>query len=631
MFIKSLHLHNWLSHQDTTLELDKLVSVRGANGGGKSSVEQAIQYLLTGRCEGTNDKGAGSRDLIRRGADKSAITAEILNGSADAIKMRASLTEKSGRTVQVKKEADPSWTGSDWLGMLALQRETLDCLSNSRYFVGMDDARQKALLAAIILPAQVKFDPWVESAVNQCGLAVDWSMKAWDLIALAYDKAYKERTLINRIIKEWKEPEPVTAQTMDLKEIQARIGQRQNERTQLAVDRQRILDKWERANTGAAKLGEKIKALEDKLVTEQTRRAAVAKDQLSKTALKEAERLAAGAEKAKKIDADIARIQADVAAYRKQMSRVNALCDAGLCPTCTQPISDDFIQTITTPIIEQISVLDNQERDLQAARKDLGDYAGAQRCLEAHAQAEKNLVLVDSHIADVEKEIKELTNERAQAVENSQAKPATSDLDAKIADLDARLQKGNAALTAAIQAETNRRHYDEAIEAKKKLDAKQGLLERLLDHFGPKGIQAKLLDEHVGGFQASMNAILSVWGYEAHLQFEPYEFGISFAGKPEVYTLRTISKSQKHSFAIAFQVALARVTGINFVVVDEADMLLDANRGMLYKALIGAGLDQCIVLQSDLRREVPKVPNAAFYMLSLDKSGDVPTTMAERL
>jgi hypothetical protein len=84
-------------------------------------------------------------------------------------------------------------------------------------------------------------------------------------------------------------------------------------------------------------------------------------------------------------------------------------------------------------------------------------------------------------------------------------------------------------------------------------------------------------------------------------------------------------------FAIAFQVALAKVSGLNFVVVDEADIFLDTNRSMLYRGLVAAQLDQVIVMQSDNRREIPKAPNSVFYMLTLDREGDVPTTRVERL
>ena len=627
MFIKSIHLKNWLSHQDTTLAMDKLTVIRADNGAGKTSVEQALEMLFAGRSSSTDDKGSGSRDLIRKGEDKAHITVDI-EDAGRSIRMRCSITEKSGRTVILKDPADESWTGSDYVTMLAMKREVLDCLINGRYFIDMDDARQKKLLAGIVLPVSVVWDDWVESAVNQCALRVDWSLKAFDIIALAYDLAYKERTIINRLIKEWIEPESVAPPgEVDATAIRNRLQTRQNERTDLAVKKQKVTDKWQRAQDAKAKAAERIGGLEMRLATEQSRRADIAKGLLSKKAFGEAGKLAAGADKAKEIDGKIQTNAGTLAEVRRLLAKLNDLGESGVCPTCTQPVTDAEFESITKPHIEVQSTLLDDERSLQAERKELGDWEGAVRVLADHEQAEKTLKLVDDHIAGIEKDISDLKKETP----SDESQPDTTELDAKIADLDARIQKGNAALTAAVQAETGREQYAKAMEAKKKLDAKRDLLERLIEYFGAKGIQAKLLDEHVGGFQKSMNAVLAGWGFEAHLQFEPFDFSLSFTGKEKVYNLRTISKSQKHAFAIAFQVALAKTTGLNFIVVDEADVFMDANRGQMYRALVGAGLDQVIVMQSDLRREIPKVPNSVFYMLSLDRSGAVPATVVERL
>ena len=185
-------------------------------------------------------------------------------------------------------------------------------------------------------------------------------------------------------------------------------------------------------------------------------------------------------------------------------------------------------------------------------------------------------------------------------------------------------------LQSATRSEALTEAYTKATEAKKQLDAKQALLDRLVDYCGPKGVQAKLLDSSVGPFQSAMNAVLYGWGFECRLQFEPYLFEVGHIGK-QLFPLKTISASQRASFAVAFQVALAKTTGMGFVCVDAADVWLDTNRGQLYKSLMGVGLDQVVVLQSDLRREIPKAPNAAFYMLSLDKSGELPKTIVERL
>ena len=629
MKFQSLHLFNWLSHQDSMMPLDTLTCYRGENGAGKTSIEQALEMLLTGRSASTDDKGSGSRDLIRAGADKCAITAEILD-SGKLIKMRCSITEKSGRTVIIKDPNDESWSGSDYLAALAMKREILDCISNGRYFIDMDDARQKKLLAGIILPTSVTWDDWVESSVHQCGLTVDWSLKAFDVIALGYQQAYDERKAINKRIKDWREPDPVPVQELDIQAIRTRLGERQDQRTKASLARQKMLDGWTRANDARGKLAGKLTNLEDKLKTEQERRGVVAKDLLSKAALLQAEKLAAGATKAKQIDADILTNAGALAEVRRTLARLADVGDAGKCPTCTQPVTDAEFERITAPMVQQQDFLIKRERELQQARKDMGDYEGAERVLAAHTQAEKNLALVDEHIAGIEKDIIEV---KASIAENTttEGQPDTTAIDAQITDLDERIRKGNAALTEAIEADMRIKARAEALDTKAKLDAKQALLEKLVDYFGPKGIQAKLLDEHVGGFEGNMNKVLATWGYACHLQFEPFQFSLSFAGKDRVYNLRTISKSQKHAFSIAFQVALAKVSGFNFVVVDEADLFLDANRGQMYRALMGAGLDQVIVLQSDLRREIPKVANSVFYMLTLDRSGDVPLTKVERL
>jgi DNA repair exonuclease SbcCD ATPase subunit len=339
--------------------------------------------------------------------------------------------------------------------------------------------------------------------------------------------------------------------------------------------------------------------------------------------------LASSAKQGKQIEENVQKNAGALAEVRRTLAKLNDIGEAGTCPTCTQPVTDAEFERIVAPILKQQDFLLTHEGVLLKARKELGDYEGADKVLAAHAQAVKNLALVDEHIAGIEKDIAELKAEIDSNQETAQ--PDTATIEAQLADLDSRLQKGNAALTAAIQADTAIKARAEAMDTKAKLDAKQPLLEKLVEYFGPKGIQAKLLDEHVGGFEGNMNKVLATWGYACHLQFEPFQFSLSFAGKDRVYNLRTISKSQKHAFSITFQVALAKVSGFNFVVVDEADLFLDANRGQMYRALMGAGLDQVIVLQSDLRREIPKAPNSIFYMLTLDRSGDVPLTKVERL
>ena len=46
--ILSLHLSNYLSYEDATFDFAPLTVIRGENGAGKTSIEQALQIALAG-------------------------------------------------------------------------------------------------------------------------------------------------------------------------------------------------------------------------------------------------------------------------------------------------------------------------------------------------------------------------------------------------------------------------------------------------------------------------------------------------------------------------------------------------------------------------------------------------------
>lgn len=626
MKLLNLHLENILSHTENSFEFAPLTVFRGHNGAGKSTLVASVETMLAALCDYTDGRGAGVQSLLRSGHDKGYIAGDIEHGG-EVRTLRCAITEKSGRMTTCKKEDDAGYTGTDYLAALALRRDVLACLVNGKHFFAKDEKEQKKLLASIILPKSAEFEPWVWPAVEQCGLQVNRTLEAFDLILSAYDAAYKERTAINRLIKEWRETAKPEAQTMSVDDIRARLKERQDARTAAAVKRGKLTEKWIAAGHARDKAQQKLQAAEVKLSTEQSRRAEVETNLLSKAKHKEQQNIAKCAEEAKKLDADITRIAEELRGVRQALAKMNDLSEGGKCPTCTQAITDEAFGTICAPLIaRQDELLKDQQRTLDS-RACLGDYQQAEKDLAAHNQAERDLKMIDGRIADLEKEIADLKSESG----HETAEPNTSAIDAEIADLDARIERGNTALQAAIADDTLRKQYDAAMEQKKQLDAKRDTLERLVEYFGPKGVQAKLLGESVGPFQQKMNRVLAGWGFECRLEFEPYSFGVALAGSGTFLPLRTLSASQRQMFAVAFQVALAKVTGLNFVWVDAADIFLDDNRSKLYRSLMGSGLDQIVVLQSDTRTEIPQAPNAAFYMLRLENEGGLPTCRVEKL
>src|SRR5437016_4872741 len=75
--IESIELINFISHKDTSIQLDNGVNVFiGANGAGKSSIIDAITYVLYG--EHTRDS---TKNILRRGAAEGSVVVTFGIGS----------------------------------------------------------------------------------------------------------------------------------------------------------------------------------------------------------------------------------------------------------------------------------------------------------------------------------------------------------------------------------------------------------------------------------------------------------------------------------------------------------------------------------------------------------------------
>lgn len=101
LLLKRVELRNFLSHQSTTLSLDRGVTVLvGENGAGKSSIVDAVYLALTGDY---NVRG-GSRDsLIRRGSPSALVTVELENASTgDVVRVDVNIQRGRGASMTLR-------------------------------------------------------------------------------------------------------------------------------------------------------------------------------------------------------------------------------------------------------------------------------------------------------------------------------------------------------------------------------------------------------------------------------------------------------------------------------------------------------------------------------------------------
>jgi hypothetical protein len=112
-----------------------------------------------------------------------------------------------------------------------------------------------------------------------------------------------------------------------------------------------------------------------------------------------------------------------------------------------------------------------------------------------------------------------------------------------------------------------------------------------------------------------LNRHLEAFGYTCNLALEPFEIRVS-SSKDNHFDLplKHLSESEQFRFGVAFQIALAMVTGLQFVVIDRADVLDKERRKMLTCLLVNSALDQAIVLATSDETPPSIVPQGVKFL-----------------
>jgi hypothetical protein len=102
------------------------------------------------------------------------------------------------------------------------------------------------------------------------------------------------------------------------------------------------------------------------------------------------------------------------------------------------------------------------------------------------------------------------------------------------------------------------------------LDARIGLLDKLIEFFGPNGAMMGQACGRMGSFTEDLNRHLAAFGYACKLALQPFEIRvISPKDRRFGIALKHLSESEQFRFGVAFQNTLAMVTGLRFVVIDR--------------------------------------------------------------
>jgi len=123
------------------------------------------------------------------------------------------------------------------------------------------------------------------------------------------------------------------------------------------------------------------------------------------------------------------------------------------------------------------------------------------------------------------------------------------------------------------------------------------------------------LSDRMGSFTQDLNRHLAAFGFTCKIAFDPFEILVSSSTENHFgLSLKHLSESEQFRFGVAFQIALAMVTGLRFVVIDRADVLDKGRRKMLTSLLLNSKLEQAIVLATSEEALPLNVPNGVRFL-----------------
>ena len=562
MRIRTLTLKDFRSHIETAVELDRYNFIRGPNGCGKSSIQMALEFLFTGRCHMTDAAGRGAEALIRTGAKELEISATLEGGETICRRRgsRSHIVELNGNRVPVDAAAT-------FLDKRFGSADVLAAVLHAGRFVEMSEAEQQELLAQVVDGGKLDIPQGIVDTL----LALHEELPSLTCVAdvgAVYRRFYDVRTETSRSLRalgQMEKPE-ISSDLPSAEDVKKKLEELRNQKEQLVAQRAGGVASWEGAQARVRQIETEIESLALEILSPERERELLEMEYRGN--------------EADKVRLELTDLIAEQTAIEMSLAAVVEL--KGECPTCGQEISED-----------------TKTRELDALRERLGDIEGliqgAKEELSEYPGIETAMSRLENHREAVARQ--ETLKEEESALRIVQ-KTNDADLDSRMTMLVERINKAERVLERARDAEVLRERWQTYISETSAFEKRIGLLDKLIEFFGPTGAMMVQSIDRIGSFTENLNRHLAGFGYASCFTFDPFEVRVTLPTGNGKTTLRLkqLSESEGLRFGIAFQIALAVATGIRLVVIDRADMLDKERRRLFTGLLLQSDVDQAIVL-----------------------------------
>jgi hypothetical protein len=605
MKITSIDLRAFRSFVDTTLDTKApRILIVGQNGTGKTSVREALKFILTGQAQGLNGNGHGTEVLIPTGHDRVHATLHLVTSSGQ----NNSLDVTRGWLHGVNIFSVETFTGTAQAQQEALY-ETLEttepflqAVLDSTAFLNMHHAEAKKMILGVL---DIK-------------VPIEGQALTLDDLDLLYKSLFDQRRAAKTKARGHIVPRKPEGHFPSLESIQLRLTELREQLNDLnrnfgetAGRRMELLRRIDQMPLGTERVpGLPLDIVLERIV-ETEERLAIMESEATEDVLSE------------QTDPWIGPVD-EFEANRKALTVLRSRAEA--------------IETHRPAlgcVLDKHIRCDTPKMTFRKRGKQLADDAAV-----LEAQLPKGPIGVvsappskaDSPITLLRKELERLqrmqaeheqagtaatthAEERRQLEAELQALPDISEQEAQITDIRARIQKGEGVLTSASFYFRQVGIWQEALDQQVALGKEIERLEALVELTGPNGARVKALASALGPFHDAVNRFTGAFGWEVVFNVEPWQ--VSVNGRP----VETFSRSEQYRIGIAIQLAIAKLSGLGFAVVDELDLLDLTNRDKAGRMLYESDLEQIFILSTrEPGTPLPKIPSMKVIRLAMSEN-----------
>ena len=623
MKIKSLHIEGFSSHRDTQISFPQPISFFVGNlGTGKSSIKQALEVALTGSCEGYRRRNYDQKEMIH---DLGKVQRFDISVELDLGTLKRGRTMDSTYLQWRSTNGTVQDTEEALFADLGTNADLLRVVFNTSDFFALEE-KEQLLLILSVTGATVSDEKIRELFTEAHGGAQ--ALKLFDFpienigdMAAAYKFAYGERTLTKRELVNLLPPSEPEGDQPPLDVIKKQLAKLDEAESDLTAKIGELKGHQEGGREFMRAERTDLKSYMEKMVRPAQDPSEEEIQGLRKQFIVAQEEREAEAEGKATLARQNTLALAELTLRRQQLVQLEAFDGNCVAADFKCPATESKMKLAIKAQETSIEELLGNIRDLEV---EILGFKFANQVEEIkkkiHQQdtvKEQNRRWVEELTA-AEKKLAALD----EALEKEPAKDETGSLEAELKITSDRIETGKGILEEAQGWIVRKKEIEKVAKQRAVLEQRKTYLEQLCKFFGPKGVKVSLIGEKLEEFEKSVNKYLRAFGFSLMIQAEPWTIAVSeyeTAHANNSRSIRRLSRSERFRLGIALQIAIAKITGINMVVIDTSELLTPEVRATMVKMLAGAELDQALVFATLMIPEEqftpPSIDNVEFYMV----------------